>query len=282
MNDMHSFGTSKFIALQDGRKLHYMEKGSGNPTVVFESGLGFSRSTWGLVQPVVSERVRAVVYDRAGTGRSEPDPAPRTLRAMAGDLNALLTALGPGPFVLVGHSWGGAIVRAAAAASPERIRGIVLVDQSDENCELYFSYASKMQFSSSRYLIPMLAHTRLYRAVGGKPGSVQPADVTADHHKEDFTVQAARTAAAETAQFLTELKLLKEQPPELGSIEVCVISGTKTTWLERKIRPSVVAAHQQTVARLKNARWVEAPQSGHLIPYSEPDVIIKEIFTMLE
>ncbi|CAM4513136.1 alpha/beta fold hydrolase [Paenibacillus typhae] len=71
-----------------------------------ESGMGMSRSCWGLVQPLIGEATRAVVYDRAGIGRSEADSAPQTLARIAGDLSFLLQQLGSGPFILVGHSRG--------------------------------------------------------------------------------------------------------------------------------------------------------------------------------
>ncbi|KAA9395502.1 alpha/beta hydrolase [Kocuria coralli] len=129
----HPFGVSRFARTRDGRMLHYMQRGSGEPTVVFESGMGFSRSLWGLVQPVVAQRTRAVVYDRAGFGRSDDSPRRRTLPQLADDLSDLLDALGAGPFILVGHSWGGPIVRTLAARHDHSILGLVLVDPSDEH-----------------------------------------------------------------------------------------------------------------------------------------------------
>src|SRR5690242_18850088 len=97
---LHTFGSSAYIQTRDGRKLHYMSKGIGELTVVFESGMGLSRSTWGLVAPAIAEHARAVVYDRAGAGRSEVDSAPRSLNRMAEDLGDLLSELGAGPFIL--------------------------------------------------------------------------------------------------------------------------------------------------------------------------------------
>ncbi|WFR63096.1 alpha/beta hydrolase [Paenibacillus amylolyticus] len=82
----HTFGSSAFVETRDGRKLHYMFRGTGDLTVVFESGMGASRSNWGLVAPAIAGYARAVVYDRAGAGRSDVDSAPAALNALQGIL----------------------------------------------------------------------------------------------------------------------------------------------------------------------------------------------------
>lgn len=277
----HTFGSSAFVQTRDGRKLHYMSKGTGDLTVVFESGMGASRSNWGLVAPAIAEHARAVVYDRAGAGRSDIDSAPRSLERIAGDLGELLTALGPGPFILVGHSWGGPIVRATAAAHLSRLRGIILVDPSDEHCEMYFSKLTKKSFAINGFIIPIMARTGLYKMLGSKAGSVQPDDVAADHLKEDFTVRAASTMLEEGKTFLDDMAALLKHPPALGDLEVSVISGTNPGKGEGKIRPALITAHHQTVSQLSNARWIGADQSGHMVMYTDPQVIIDEIVRMI-
>lgn len=132
---MATLGCSRFVRLPDGRKLHYMVAGTGEPTVVFESGLGASRSEWGLVQPLVARRFRTVVYDRANLGRSDDDAEPRTLERLTDDLTQLLAALDAG-YILAGHSYGGTITLAAAAADPGRVAGLVLIDHADEHVNI--------------------------------------------------------------------------------------------------------------------------------------------------
>ncbi len=258
-----------------------MVRGAGEPTVVFESGMGFSRSTWGLVQPVIGERMRAVVYDRAGTGRSDDDPRPRTLERMVSDLDVLLRELGKGPFILVGHSWGGPIVRVAAAANPARVQGVVLVDQSDENCELYFAPSAEKRYASTRVLMPVLARSGLYRLLGSRAGAAQPADIAADHRGEDFTVRAARTLLAEQDQFGAELRRLRDQPFGLGALDISVISGTKMPRLDKSARAALIAAHRHTAATFRNGRFVEATRSGHFVMFTEPELIVEEILRMV-
>ena len=277
----HSFGTSGFVSLEGGRRIHYMERGAGEATVVFESGLGFSRSTWGLVAPVIGDCTRTVVYDRAGLGRSDDDDEARDLERLTDDLDALLTGLGPGPFLLVGHSWGGPIVRSVAARSPERIIGLVLVDQTDENCSLYFDPTSAKRFAQGARMLPALARARLYGPIGGRAGRVQPRDVAADHRTEDFTPRAAATSVAEMHGLLDDLARLRDAPPELHGIPTTIITGTRSTALDRAQRNALNAGHRATAAAL-GARLVEAGDSGHLVMFTEPQLVIDEVVRLLD
>jgi len=65
------------------RRMHIHVTGEGTPTVVFEAGMGASCLSWTLVQPQVAQFSRAVSYDRAGHGWSDPAPEPRTARQIA-------------------------------------------------------------------------------------------------------------------------------------------------------------------------------------------------------
>lgn len=141
----HVQGVPRQIRIPGDRTLHATELGTGSPTVVLEAGAAATRSS-ALVQPLVATFARTVVYDRAGLGRSAPDPVSRTMRRMADDLGALLGALGSDRFVLVGHSAGGPIVRLAAADAPERIAGLVLVDPSDEASTVLLARAFPHRF----------------------------------------------------------------------------------------------------------------------------------------
>ncbi len=103
---------------------------AGAPVVVLVSGLGRGRADWAAVAPQLTPCSRVVRYDRPGIGDSRPAPtAPVMAEAAAGDLAALLPALGlPPPFVLVGHSLGALYVEAFARAYPAETAGVVLVD----------------------------------------------------------------------------------------------------------------------------------------------------------
>src|SRR5215472_3698163 len=113
----------------NNRLMHIHATGEGSPTVVFESGMGASCLSWTPVQPAVVKFCRAVSYDRAGHGWSDPKHEPRTAEQIARELRALLNVAGvPGPYVLVAHSFGGYVSRAFAHLYRHEIVGMVLVD----------------------------------------------------------------------------------------------------------------------------------------------------------
>src|SRR5215470_11368775 len=109
--------------------MHIHATGEGRPTVLFESGMGASCLSWTLVQPAVAQFSRAVSYDRAGHGWSDPAQEPRTAQQIARELRALLNVAGvPGPYVLVAHSFGGYVSRTFAQQYRDEVVGMVLVD----------------------------------------------------------------------------------------------------------------------------------------------------------
>jgi pimeloyl-ACP methyl ester carboxylesterase len=116
-----------------GHRLHVNCSGHGAPTVVVENGLGDFSFDWILVQARVAHFTRICTYDRAGYAWSDPGPMPRTFAQVNLELHDALQKLGEkGPFVLVGHSYGGPVVRSYAAAYPAEVAGIVLVDAAHE------------------------------------------------------------------------------------------------------------------------------------------------------
>ncbi len=145
-----------FAGLVDigGRSLYLQCRGSGSPTVILEAGFRSRADYWtdDLIQPDaprttvfsgVAAFTRVCAYDRPGTttvpegtllpSRSDPVPMPRTALESVRDLHALLVAAQvPGPYVFVGHSYGGMLARLYASTYPNEIAGMILVDAFSE------------------------------------------------------------------------------------------------------------------------------------------------------
>jgi len=116
-----------------GHRLHVNCTGKGGPTVIVENGLGDFSIDWILVQSRVSAFTRICTYDRAGYAWSDPGPKPRAFSQINLELHDALRKLGEhGPFVLVGHSYGGPVARNFAATYPYEVAGMVLVDAAHE------------------------------------------------------------------------------------------------------------------------------------------------------
>jgi pimeloyl-ACP methyl ester carboxylesterase len=112
--------------------IHLHCVGDGTPTVVFESDLDqYGSLSWNSVQGEIGKYTRACSYDRAGIMWSEPGPRPRDGETIAAELKTVLENAGEeGPYILVGHAFGGAYVRIFAGQNPDDVCGMVLVESS--------------------------------------------------------------------------------------------------------------------------------------------------------
>src|SRR5215218_10058865 len=116
-----------------GYSLHINCTGQGSPTVILDSGSGLFSAQWVRVQRQVSDTARVCAYDRAGMGWSEMGPDPRDAQQITGELHTLLGKAGiEGPYVLVGHSFGGMYMQTYAARYPDEVAGVALVDSSTD------------------------------------------------------------------------------------------------------------------------------------------------------
>jgi pimeloyl-ACP methyl ester carboxylesterase len=123
-----------------GCKLHLYCTGRGKLTVVLSPGGGDFSFDWYWVQQKASAFARVCSYDRADYAWSDPGPQPRTMRQEAYELHtALQRAEGRGPYVLVGHSLGGLVMRVFAELYPEAVRGMILVDATSPDATLGFN-----------------------------------------------------------------------------------------------------------------------------------------------
>ena len=166
-----------------GRKLNIFCSGEGDPTVIFDSGGHTAGYSWVSIQPEIAKLTRACWYDRASYGWSDPAPSPRTPRAVANDLHALLQAapIAP-PYIFVGATFAAFHVRVYNGLYPDQVAGAVLVEASDPDAWAHSPAYMKGGLASAPPLIkklscqiaqPILLNFGLLRLLGN-PGSGRP------------------------------------------------------------------------------------------------------------
>jgi len=137
------------LTASGGPRLHLHATGDSGPTVILDAGIGASSLSWNLVQESVSPFARVYAYDRAGYGWSDPPrraSGPRIASRLAEELRVLLRAADvPGPYILVGHSFGGYVARLYAERWPVEVAGLVMVDSPDASDWAHPSHERRRQ-----------------------------------------------------------------------------------------------------------------------------------------
>jgi pimeloyl-ACP methyl ester carboxylesterase len=292
-----------------GFRLHVKCDGEGAPAVIFDAALGGSSISWAWVQPEIARTNRTCIYDRAGYGWSDAGSFPRTAGRMADELRTLLDRIGVRPpFVLVGHSFGGLIMRIFAARHPDEVVGLVLVDPAHP--EDWVSPAPKEQIKIDRGVrlcrygagAARIGIARLVAALGsagifGAARLIVRIISRGQLKREDEGILAPvwklpPEARVPLQQFWTDEKFFRS----LGShIESVCISARETLDASRQgygdlplitissTDPGDYRLRQQdALARLSTrGRHIVATQSGHWVPLDEPATVITAIRDVL-
>ncbi|MFT2692523.1 alpha/beta fold hydrolase [Clavibacter zhangzhiyongii] len=279
-------GQEVTVAAPDGRHLRAMLDGAGDDLVVLEAGLGGSGLTWGPVHARLARTCRVVAYDRAGLGSSDPDPAPRDLDRLADDLETAIAAFPHRRLVLVGHSWGGPVVRVVASRRIARglaTAGAVLVDPSDERARAWSAPFVRAASGMQAALLVPLARAGLLAPLHRIALAGLPAPLLASAAAAAGSVPAAHAIAAEQRHLLPGLHALAAHPgtATLPGVPVRVISGTASGALTRWQRADLVRAHRASAEAAEDGAWTPAPRSAHMVPVTDPDVVAAVVADLL-
>ncbi|MDQ2693737.1 MAG: alpha/beta hydrolase, partial [Chloroflexota bacterium] len=205
------------------------ENTDGRPTVILESGLGGTSSSWGWIQPDVAKMTRVCAYDRAGMGWSDPGPAPRDAQTIATELHTLLqNAQIPGPYVLAGWSYGGMYVRQYASQYPDEVAGMVLLDSSSpEQCISTPDTQAQCDSMATLFtFVPTLSQLGLMRLYGL---SLPPSGLPSPQNEEILaSFSATKDWSTQSAEFFASPSTRGEglNSESLGDIPLFVLSAT--------------------------------------------------------
>jgi pimeloyl-ACP methyl ester carboxylesterase len=290
--------------------LHLHCAGDGSPAVVFDAALGGSSLSWSLVHPHVARITRACVYDRAGFGWSDAGPIPRTAGRIADELHRLLHEGGvPPPYVLVGHSFGGMVMRIFAARHPAEIAGIILIEPAvaedwvrpAEDKRLLMQRGARLckigaaaarlgvasivaslvrggVLSLARLIVTIITRGRLRREdenilapIWKLPPEARPLLGAMWTQPKFFGALGSQIGGiCDSAA-----EVLAEADSAYGDLPLAVITAAEAG--DTRLRSDAALA-----ARSSRGRHVLAPGSGHWVPLDAPRVVIDTVVDMVD
>jgi len=290
-----------------GRRQYLHNEGAGAPPVVLEAGIAGTSLGWAIVQPKIATFTTVYSYDRAGLGWSDPARSDRTLANITLELRSLLeSAAVPSPYVLVGHSFGGLLVRAFACRWPELVVGLILVDpvsvtawataSASERARLRRGVAfSRRGATLARFGVVRGALTLLLsgarrlpkligRAAAGK-GSPTMERLVGEVRKlppEVWPMIRAHWCKAKSfeamAEYLdclptcaTEAVALRPRP----EIPVTILSASSAT-------PAELIERDEWAAQSNSGKHVRLENSGHWIQLDAPDAVVAAVRELIQ
>lgn len=296
--DKEKFARPGEMVAVGSHRLHVQTMGEGSPTVVFESGLGGTSLDWTDVAPYIAKKTRVVVYDRAGLGWSQEGPHPRTSRQLAQELSLLLKNGGiEGPYLLVGHSFGGFTVRLFQHQQPHDVVGLVLVDASHEDQSLrfpsalkYWEHVQRVQHLALKGLSYPGGIRVLLKHAGDK---VMPAYEGLNPYKRQALYALSsrpstfRTLLSEWNSMAVSSEQVRGAGRHLGDLPVTIVSAgngfqRNLPFLSSEEMSAVWDELQKEHAALsQRSRHLIAETSGHYVQLEDPGLVIQAIEEMI-
>jgi pimeloyl-ACP methyl ester carboxylesterase len=270
----------------NGRNIHYVSMGHNAPTIILDVGLGADLNWWNLVQSEVSKVARVVSFDRPGYGWSDSGISPRTSKQIVPELHELLQAAKlKSPYILVGHSFGGANMRLYANTYPEEVAGLILVDacHEDQNFEEDLSNKNILARCKNYLLNSTLSHyvgiSRWFMAESFEPffSSLMSRQLRDEIIAKASGVKSLRARDNEMLNLRESLLQLKCSKNALSDKPLIVITAEETNK-----DPEWQKYQKQLVSLSKRGRQIIAENSSHMINVDKPEVIVEAIKEIIE
>lgn len=282
----------EFVEL-GGRRLWIQLSGNGVPAVVFVPGAGSVGMDFLLVHQQVAGFSTAFSYDRAGTGWSEGIALPRTADNVTDELRALLQQVGvPPPYVLVGHSLGGAYVQRYAQRFPDDVAAMLLLDPAHEDWDRYMPDGLKLANQPADAEFPelpagFLAQYRIPFAAmyANFPDGIR--EQLIDQHLSPEWLPTGFREGANALAVFSELRAGGDRP----DVPLIVLSGTDVDDAQTMLVPEALLREQiagserlytDIASRAPRGEHRSLPDASHAsIPMLRPDAVAGAIRNLL-
>lgn len=273
--------------------------GSGWPLVLMDAGLAGTALDWSRVAPEVARLTQVCVFDRPGYRQSQAGKRPRSSAAVVAEVHAALDAAGlEGPFVLVGHSFGGMTMRLFAASYPEMVAGLVLVDASSErraqDSPRLIALLDGVELVLER-IFWALASTGLLRLIVRVPGvpivrsmlRKYPKEVRQQIRALYGSARFWRTVYDEDQAYAQSCDELRRARRPLGDVPMIVLAratlqGAAAPLLGRSADGVWHRLQQDAATDSTQGHVVYVEGSGHNIHLDRPEVVIEAIAQVVQ
>ena len=266
----------------NGRKMHIYCIGNKSPTIILDSGTGGFSLEWKDIQHSLSQYVRVCAYDRAGYGWSDMGPLPRTTKRITHELHTLLQNAGiHGPYIMVGHSFGGFTAQYFARYFNHEIAGIVLIDSSHEE---------------QVYRLPENGKDVVRRSLHQDRSNMVTRSVLHEHFPKEVAAVAQqlmtrwtalltwREEMANYALSSRELRDVHDRP--ILEIPIVVLTRGKRVWPNTPYGDAMETVWKELQDELSslngNSTHIIAENSGHVIHLDEPELVVDAIHDVLD
>jgi pimeloyl-ACP methyl ester carboxylesterase len=276
-----------------GRKLRWVESGTGAPTVILIAGRNDTALSWGPVLAALGGQARAVAYDRAGLGDSDPDRHLLSTERAVADLSRLINVVSAGPCLVAGHSYGGLLALLLATAHPDQLTGLVLVDPALPDLLDWMPRPLRRAMGAAARARPvgLYATGRLRSATLRRAAEVSRA--FGDDPRIQALVTEAYLASADWPHALASYRegqgIVASEPairralatatpggppPVTPRLPMVVISATEGRPVRVRRRWTAL---QAGLAAERGGRHIVAHGSGHAVPLDRPALVAEAI-----
>jgi pimeloyl-ACP methyl ester carboxylesterase len=261
-----------------GRRLRNWDEGEGAPTVVVEGGLGTTVADWARLLPGLAGLSRTICYDRAGLGDSDPDPAPRTAGRMVDDLEVLLAQAGAQPpYVLLGHSWGGLVMRLFAHRHPQDVGSLVLLDPTHE--DTVTSWAPRMN-AVTYAVLDLLARASLLPLLLKRSSSLRGYGPAEKAYVLGTARSAAATARREVAGMAESIRELARAQRQALPCPAHVLSAGGMRARKGALARAydrLHSLHRDLAGAHPDGRHALVMGAGHYVHLDRPDLVLDTV-----